>query len=57
MTNPIKFNVSCVYTIPNENLHKAMGFVVDSSNTNFGGKSIQPWESKQKTHKKHWGTS
>jgi hypothetical protein len=29
MTNPIKLNVSCVYTIPNENLHKVMGFVVE----------------------------
>ncbi len=43
MTNLIKLNFSCVYTIPNENLHKVMAYLADSSNTNSGGKSTQPW--------------
>ncbi len=25
---------------------------LNSNNTNFGGKSTQPWQSKQETHKK-----
>ncbi len=42
MTNPVN-SMSCVSTCPNENSHKVLGFMVDSSNTKFGGKSIQPW--------------
>jgi hypothetical protein len=49
--------MSRVSTFPNENSHKVVGFVGDSSNTNFGGKSIQPWQPKHKTHKKYWDTS
>jgi hypothetical protein len=48
--------MSRVSTVPNENSHKVVDFVADSSNTNSGGKSIQPWQPKHKTHKTHWGT-
>jgi hypothetical protein len=47
----------CVFTVPSENSHKVVSFMVDSNNTKYGGKSIMPWQPKHKTHKQHWGTS